>query len=174
MQVRVMHSSATPHETVEDQIVNCIRSGKPTFSSDSEILDQCIQEKSWGAFELIHVCLEIDTTYTTLCPLLRFPFSIYEGNPRVDFFIRSKEDEWGAKQQEVVRLARQSYMWAIQHGISKEEARSILPESILSSKWYVNGSIRSWIRYVEESKSDLAMECVRVIEPIFPRIRSFR
>jgi thymidylate synthase ThyX len=170
MQVRVMYSSATPHESLEDQIANCIRSGSPTLLSDAEILDQCIQEKKWGAFEMVNVCLEIDTTHTHLRTVLRFPFSVYEGSPRADFFIRPKEDEWGAKQQEVAHLARQSYMWAIQHGISKEEARSILPENILSSKWYVNGSIRTWMQYIQETPSKLAAECVRVLEPLFPRI----
>ena len=174
MQIRVMYSSATPLETLEDQIAHCIRSSAPTFLSDAELLDQCIQEKTWGAFELVNVCLEIDTTHTNLRPLLRFPFSIYQGTPRVDFFIRTKENEWGEKQQEVAYLARQSYMWAIQHGISKEDARSILPENSVSSKWYVNGSIRTWIQFVQELQSDkLAMECVRVLEPLFPRIRLF-
>jgi len=65
-------------------------------------------------------------------------------------------------------------MWAIQHGISKEEARAILPENIVSSKWFVNGSIRTWIQFVQELQSDkLALECVRVLEPLFPRIRLF-
>lgn len=173
MKVRVMYSFATPNETLEDQIANCIRSSTPTLLSDEELLDQCIQEKSWGAFDLMNVCLEIDTTHTNLHSLLRFPFSVYEGTPRADFFIHTKEDEWGAKQQEVTHLARQSYMWAIQHGISKEEARAILPENIVFSKWFVNGSIRAWIQYIQESQSDkLAMECVRVLEPLFPRIRS--
>jgi hypothetical protein len=174
MQVRVMYSFATPHETLEDQIAHCIRSSTPSLLSDAELLDQCIESKNWRAFELINVCLEIDTTHNNLQPLLRFPFSVYEGAPRVDLFIRTNEDEWGAKQQEVAHLARQSYMWAIQHGISKEEARAILPENIISSKWYVNGSIRAWIEYIQESPDKLAMECVRVLEPLFPRIRSFR
>ena len=170
-----MYSSATAHEALEDQIANCIRSGTSTLLSDTELLDECIQQKKWGVFELVNVCLEIDTTHTHLRPLLRHSFCVYEGTPRADFFIRPKEDEWGAKQQEVAHLARQSYMWAIQHGISKEDARSILPENIVSSKWYVNGTIRAWIQYVQECETDkLAMECIRVLEPLFPRIRTFR
>ena len=122
---------------------------------------------------MVNVCLEIDATYPHLRTLLNHSFSIHEGPPRADFFVPTQANEWGAKQQEVAHLARQSYLWAIQHGISKEEARSILPESMVSAKWYVNGSIRAWIQYVQESDSDkLATECVRVLEPLFPRIRN--
>jgi thymidylate synthase ThyX len=170
MQVKVMASSATSLETLEDQIANCIRS-TPTLLSDTELLDEWIQQKKWSAFEMVNVCLEIDATYPHLRTLLKHSFSIHEGPPRADFFVPTQASEWGAKQQEVAHLARQSYLWALQHGISKEDARSILPESMVSAKWYVNGSIRAWMKYVQESDSDkLATECVRVLEPLFPRI----
>jgi hypothetical protein len=171
MHLRVAFSSAA-HETLEEQIAYCVRGSTASLLSDAELLDQCIQQKNWGAFEMVHVCLEIDTTYPHLRTLLNHSFSIFEGTPRADFFVSTQENEWGAKQREVAHLARQSYLWALQHGISKEEARSILPESIVSAKWYVTGSIRAWMQYIEASEDKLSRECVRVLEPLFPRIRA--
>jgi thymidylate synthase (FAD) len=67
-----------------------------------------------------------------------------DSDERVDL-----ELSWYQQQAEVVNAARKSYEWAIENGIAKEQARSVLPEGIMESRLYVNGTIRSWIHYID-------------------------
>ena len=83
---------------------------------------------------------------------------------------------WNEQQQAVIRAAKQAYTWAISNGIAKEQARCVLPEGNMGSRLYVQGSIRSWIHYIEvrtdpstqKEHRDLAMEIAKVIAKIFP------
>jgi thymidylate synthase (FAD) len=89
--------------------------------------------------------------------------------------------EWYQQQAEVVNAARKSYEWAIENGIAKEQARSVLPEGIMESRLYVNGTIRSWIHYIElrsghgtqKEHIELARACADALEPVFPMIKEF-
>mgnify|MGYP001458868980 CR=1 FL=1 len=89
--------------------------------------------------------------------------------------------DWLQNQAEVVNAAKKSYQWAIDHGIAKEQARSVLPEGIMESRLYVNGTIRSWIHYIglrsghgtQKEHIELALECAKALEPIFPMIKEF-
>lgn len=89
--------------------------------------------------------------------------------------------EWYQQQAEVVNAARKSYEWAIKNGIAKEQARSVLPEGIMESRLYVNGTIRSWIHYVDlrsgngtqKEHIELARACSAALEPVFPMIKEF-
>lgn len=88
---------------------------------------------------------------------------------------------WLQKQAEVLNEAKKSYTWAIENGIAKEQARAVLPEGITNSRLYVNGTIRSWIHYIElrsghgtqKEHIELARSCAKAIEPIFPMIMEF-
>jgi thymidylate synthase (FAD) len=99
-----------------------------------------------------------------------------DSDQRVDL-----EFNWLQKQAEVVNEARKSYEWAIENGIAKEQARAVLPEGIMESRLYVNGTIRSWIHYVglrtghgtQKEHITLAQECAQALEPIFPMIKDF-
>lgn len=83
---------------------------------------------------------------------------------------------WNEQQQAVIRAAKQAYTWAISNGIAKEQARCVLPEGNIGSRLYVQGSIRSWIHYIEvrtdpstqKEHRELAMEIAKVIAKIFP------
>lgn len=83
---------------------------------------------------------------------------------------------WNEQQQAVIRAAKQAYTWAISNGIAKEQARCVLPEGNMGSRLYVQGSIRSWIHYIEvrtdpstqKEHRDLAMEIAKVVAKIFP------
>lgn len=89
--------------------------------------------------------------------------------------------EWMEQQAEVVNAAKKSYQWAIENGIAKEQARAVLPEGIMESRLYVNGTIRSWIHYVglrsghgtQKEHIELARSCADSLEPIFPMIKEF-
>jgi len=91
------------------------------------------------------------------------------------------ELNWYKEQAEVLNAARKSYEWAIEKGIAKEQARSVLPEGIMESRLYVNGTIRSWIHYVDlrsgngtqKEHIELARACSAALEPVFPMIKEF-
>jgi len=99
-----------------------------------------------------------------------------DSDERVDL-----ELSWYQQQAEVVNAARKSYEWAIKNGIAKEQARSVLPEGIMESRLYVNGTIRSWIHYVDlrsgngtqKEHIELARACSAALEPVFPMIKEF-
>tara|TARA_B100001094_G_C18162245_1_gene789995 strand:+ start:1119 stop:1799 length:681 start_codon:yes stop_codon:yes gene_type:complete len=99
-----------------------------------------------------------------------------DSDQRVDL-----ELNWLQKQAEVVNEAKKSYEWAIENGIAKEQARAVLPEGIMESRLYVNGTIRSWIHYIglrsghgtQKEHIRLAKACAEAIEPIFPMIKEF-
>ena len=99
-----------------------------------------------------------------------------DSDQRVDL-----EFNWLQKQAEVVNEAKKSYEWAIENGIAKEQARAVLPEGIMESRLYVNGTIRSWIHYIglrsghgtQKEHIELARSCADSLEPIFPMIKEF-
>ena len=89
--------------------------------------------------------------------------------------------EWLQQQAEVVNAAKKSYNWAIENNIAKEQARAVLPEGIMESRLYVNGTIRSWIHYIglrsghgtQKEHIELARSCAESLEPVFPMIKEF-
>lgn len=89
---------------------------------------------------------------------------------------RELNDLWIEKQQQVISLSKEVYTWAVSNGIAKEQARSVLPEGNTMSRLYVNGTIRSWIHYIEvrshestqKEHRDLAKEIAIVISRVFP------
>lgn len=87
---------------------------------------------------------------------------------------------WGEKQQAVIRAAREAYTWAITNGIAKEQARSVLPEGNTESKLYMNGTLRSWVHFIELRSGNgtqkehqlVALACAKAIAAIFPMTES--
>jgi thymidylate synthase (FAD) len=85
-------------------------------------------------------------------------------------------EEWNAKQREILALVTKTYDWAIGQGIAKEQARAILPEGNTVSRLYMNGTLRSWIHFIELRSSNgtqkehqlVALECAKVIAEVFP------
>ena len=157
---------------------------------------------------MVSACLEVNTTRDIARQLLRHrSFSFQEFSQRyadptqdLNFVMRHArlqdtknrqnsldvndpdlQLEWYKQQAEVTNAAKKSYEWAIENGIAKEQARSVLPEGIMESRLYVNGTIRSWIHYVDlrsghgtqKEHIELARECAKAIEPIFPMIKEF-
>jgi len=89
---------------------------------------------------------------------------------------RELNNLWVEKQQEVIRAAKEAYTWAVSNGIAKEQARCVLPEGNIGSRMYINGTIRSWIHYIEvrtdpstqKEHRELAKAIAQVIAEIFP------
>ena len=166
------------------------------------------KHKHWSPFEMVSACLEIETTRDIARQILRHrSFSFQEFSQRyadptedLEFELREarlqdpknrqnsietdKEDLkrfWMMKQQQIIHEAKLAYKWAIENGIAKEQARSVLPEGNTVSRMYVNGTIRSWIHYIElrsangtqKEHMDIAKECAYVLAGIFPMIEEY-
>ena len=85
------------------------------------------------------------------------------------------------QQNNVSDTALKAYQWALENGIAKEQARSVLPEGMTISRMYMNGTLRSWVHYIQlraengtqKEHQDIAIECAEVIKEIFPMISDF-
>ena len=90
-------------------------------------------------------------------------------------------DEWKRRQVDIIRQVKESYEWAIQNGIAKEQARAILPEGNTVSRLYMNGTLRSWIHYIQlrsangtqKEHREIALKCAEVIAKVFPMAKEF-
>tara|TARA_R110000796_G_scaffold126737_5_gene241684 strand:+ start:398 stop:1084 length:687 start_codon:yes stop_codon:yes gene_type:complete len=174
-----------------------------------KLLDYLIKHKHWSPFEMSSACLEIETTRDIARQLLRHrSFSFQEFSQRYadirdlddDFVIREArlqdpknrqnsimcEDAslqvwWDAQQKFLLEHTKRIYGEAIDRGIAKEQARSILPEGNTVSRLYVNGTIRSWIHYIElrsangtqQEHMDLALAVADAISKIYPSVAKF-
>ncbi len=172
----------------------------------SKLLRYLIKHKHWSPFEMASVCIEIQTTRDIARQLLRHrSFSFQEFSQRyanindiTDSIVIRKarlQDEsnrqnsvetndarlltvWEEHQRNVWYAAMKAYNWAIENGIAKEQARAVLPEGNTPSRLYVNGTIRSWIHYIElrsangtqQEHMELAIACGQAISRIFPTL----
>ena len=175
----------------------------------TRLLDYLIKHKHWSPFEMASACIEIETTRDIARQLIRHrSFSFQEFSQRYanigdlsdNYVLREarlqdpknrqnsikNEDErlqmmWNSKQGEVIRAAEEAYKWAIDNGIAKEQARAVLPEGNTVSRLYVNGTIRSWIHYIElrsangtqKEHMELAKAVASAISKIYPSINNF-
>jgi len=175
--------------------------------TSEKLVDYLIKHKHWSPLEMVSICLEVETTRDIARQLLRHrSFSFQEFSQRYavvdsisDLVMDMREArmqdyknrqnsietadaelqrEWTERQQAVQELACETYKWALDKGIAKEQARAVLPEGNTISRLYVNGTLRSWVHYIElrtgketqKEHRELATLCARAIEPIFPMI----
>ena len=171
--------------------------------TSEKLINYLIKNYHWSPLEMVNVCLEIETTRDIARQILRHrSFSLQEFSQRyanptedLDFVIREArlqdnknrqnsienenselEIEWANKQKKVIENAISTYEWAIQNGIAKEQARVVLPEGNTVSRLYMNGTLRSWIHYIQLRAShgtqkehiEIAKACALVISKIFP------
>jgi thymidylate synthase (FAD) len=184
-------------------------SNQANTKTTAKLLDYLIKHRHWSPFEMASACIEIETTRDIARQLLRHrSFSFQEFSQRyadirdldTDFVLRDArlqdpknrqnsvenndmalEDEWANKQMAVIETAKMAYSWAIDNGIAKEQARAVLPEGNTVSRVYVNGTIRSWIHYIElrsangtqKEHMDLALSVAEAIGQIYPSIQNF-
>jgi thymidylate synthase (FAD) len=173
-----------------------------TDTSD-KLIKYLINNKHWSPLEMVSVCLEIETTRDIARQMLRHrSFSFQEFSQRyadptkdLDFVLRearlqdtknrqnsiTTEDLqlqafWQQQQLRVIDAAKEAYKWAIDNGIAKEQARAVLPEGNTVSRLYMNGTLRSWIHYIElrsengtqKEHRGIAVQCGIVIAEVFP------
>ena len=168
-----------------------------------KLVKYLIKHKHWSPLEMVSVCLEINCPRDIARQILRHrSFSFQEfsqryANPTTDleFTVREarmqdpknrqnsialdKDDTinyiWESYQETIIERCRKAYDWAIEAGIAKEQARAVLPEGLTMSRMYVNGTLRSWIHYIElrgahgtqQEHIEIAQECGKIIDKIF-------
>jgi thymidylate synthase (FAD) len=167
-----------------------------------KLLKYLIDNKHWSPFEMVNVCMEIETTRDIARQMLRHrSFSFQEfsqryaiaseaefSKPRLqDWKNRQNSIEvedkelyryWWSLQQTVLSTSLDAYHQALDNGIAKEVARKVLPEGIMLSKLYMNGTLRSWLHYLDircdkatqKEHRDIADKCKVVIESLFPSL----
>jgi len=202
--------NALDDKSLEDIVAYCARVSNPSnqiaSQSNTKLIEYLIRNKHWSPFEMVSICLEINTTRDIARQILRHrSFSFQEFSQRyaiadLGFEVREARiqdtknrqnsldnaDEelkikWNLIQREINEKTTQAYQWAISNGIAKEQARVVLPEGNTMSRLYVNGTLRSWIHYIElrsgngtqKEHKEIALECADVISQIFPLILSF-
>jgi thymidylate synthase (FAD) len=175
--------------------------------TSKKLIKYLVKHQHWSPLEMVNACLEINTTRDIAHQIVRHrSFSFQEfsqryadpaefGNQFVTREARLQDTknrqnsieldseselhyEWQSKQQSVIDKAKEVYNWAIDNGIAKEQARVVLPEGNTKTRLYMNGSLRSWIHYIElrsangtqKEHMEIAKECAKVISTIFPLI----
>ena len=178
-------------------------------ATHERLLNYLVKHKHWSPFEMANACLEIQTTRDIAHQIVRHrSFSFQEFSQRYanpeeqgDMFEYSEarlqdeknrqnsiktddgklQQEWDWAQRRIAVLAKKEYDWAIKQGIAKEQARKVLPEGLTKTTLYVNGTIRSWIHYIElrsangtqQEHMDIAHACADAIAKIFPNIEVY-
>jgi thymidylate synthase (FAD) len=175
------------------------------FNNDTseKLIRYLVRHQHWSPLEMVSACMEITTTRDIARQILRHrSFSFQEFSQRyadptkdLEFVTRSGrlqdpknrqnsiehadnllENEWYRAQQRVIYAAQREYEWAIKNGIAKEQARAVLPEGLIQSRLYMNGTLRSWIHFIELRSGngtqlehqEVALACARAIAAIFP------
>ena len=176
--------------------------------TSEKLIKYLIKNAHWSPLEMVSACLEIETTRDIARQILRHrSFSFQEFSQRyanpvkdLEFVTREarlqdlknrqnsieNEDEeisniWVEKQENIINEAKKTYNWAIENGIAKEQARAVLPEGNTVSRMYMNGTLRSWVHYIElrsgngtqKEHMEIALACAEVIAKIFPMSENF-
>jgi thymidylate synthase (FAD) len=190
---------------LQELVAYCARISNPGNQYNTEtsekLLKYLLKHKHFSPFEMASVCCSIETTRDIARQILRHrSFSFQEFSQRyavADLGIEYKEarlqdtknrqnsidtndialaTEWERKQAQVVQASKQAYDWALSNGIAKEQARAVLPEGITASRLYMQGTLRSWLHYIElrsgpetqKEHREVAKACAEVISKIFP------
>lgn len=194
----------------QELVAYCARVSNPSNQTNTETSEKLIRylvkHQHWSPLEMVSICLEIETTRDIARQILRHrSFSFQEFSQRyavADLGFEYKEARlqdtknrqnsisvddvvlqawWDAEQKYSATIAEKIYNEAISKGIAKEQARAVLPEGITTTRLYMQGTLRSWVHYIELRSGngtqlehrDIARACAAVIEPIFPMISEF-
>lgn len=179
--------------------------------TSEKLIRYLIKHAHWSPLEMVSACLEIETTRDIARQILRHrSFSFQEFSQRyavADLGWELKEtrlqdtknrqnsvelsgltlgeqnlmEQWKVKQEQLIQDAEHAYDWAITNGIAKEQARAVLPEGLTVSRLYMQGTLRSWLHYIElrsgpetqKEHRQVAQACAVALESIFPMVTEF-
>jgi thymidylate synthase (FAD) len=183
-------------------------SNQSNKDTSEKLIRYLVKNQHWSPLEMVSMCLEIETTRDIARQILRHrSFSFQEFSQRyadpvqeLDFVTREArlqdtknrqnsievddqllQNDWYRAQQRVIYAAKREYEWAIANGIAKEQARAVLPEGLTVSRLYVNGTLRSWLHYIQlrsengtqKEHREIALKCAEVIAKVFPMANEF-
>jgi len=194
----------------QELVAYCARVSNPANQTNTDtsekLIRYLIKHRHWSPLEMVSACLEIETTRDIARQILRHrSFSFQEFSQRyavADLGFEYKETRlqdtknrqnsieiddaalssaWQLKQQRVVETVQEVYDWALRNGIAKEQARAVLPEGITTSRLYMQGTLRSWLHYIElrsgpetqKEHREVAQACAGALESIFPMVTEF-
>jgi len=175
--------------------------------TSEKLIRYLVKHQHWSPLEMVSACIEITTTRDIARQILRHrSFSFQEFSQRyadptkdLSFVCREArlqdtsnrqnsittddhllQNEWERAQKRVIYAAKREYEWAIANGIAKEQARAVLPEGLIESRLYMNGTLRSWVHFIElrsangtqKEHQEIARACAKVIAEIFPLAES--
>jgi thymidylate synthase (FAD) len=179
-------------------------SNQMNTETSEKLIKYLIKHAHWSPLEMVSACIEIDTTRDIAHQMVRHrSFSFQEFSQRYadpaefgdQFVLREARlqdlknrqnsietdnewltNEWNSRQKKVIAAAKEAYEWAIESGIAKEQARAVLPEGNTKTRLYMNGTLRSWVHYIElrggngtqKEHMEIAHACAEVISKIFP------
>jgi len=179
-------------------------SNQTNTETSEKLIRYLIKHQHWSPLEMVSACLEINTTRDIAHQIVRHrSFSFQEfsqryANPQdMDDTFELREARlqdpknrqnsipvvdielqmwWDAQQKHIIEIAKTTYDNALSKGIAKEQARAVLPEGLTKTRLYMNGTLRSWIHYIElrgghgtqKEHMDIAHACAEVISKIFP------
>jgi len=206
----VATTSSANSQSLQDIVAFCARVSNPSNQHNTEtnerLIRYLIKNNHWSPLEMVSVCLEIETTRDIARQILRHrSFSFQEFSQRyaiADLGFEYKEARiqdtknrqnsietedarlqqlWTTMQDKVADTAETAYHWAIDNGIAKEQARAVLPEGMTVSRLYMNGTLRSWVHYIQlrsgngtqREHQEVALKCAEAIKSIFPMIEEF-
>jgi thymidylate synthase (FAD) len=178
--------------------------------TSEKLIKYLIKHQHWSPLEMVNACLEIQTTRDIAHQIVRHrSFSFQEfsqryANPEeqgemfeysearlqdtknrqnsIDVDDEKLQLDWLHAQMRIAYLAKKEYDWAIKNGIAKEQARKVLPEGITKTKLYMNGTLRSWVHYIQlrgangtqKEHMKIAHACAKVISEIFPLMNNLQ
>jgi thymidylate synthase (FAD) len=183
-------------------------SNQTNTETSDKLIRYLVKHKHWSPLEMVSACIEIETTRDIARQILRHrSFSFQEFSQRyadptkdLDFVLREARLQdtknrqnsietdnlalqafWQTQQNNVINAAKNAYEWAIENGIAKEQARAVLPEGLTVSRLYMNGTLRSWVHFIElrsesgtqKEHRQIAIECAKVIAKVFPMAEEF-
>ena len=194
-----------------EQVAYAARVSNPSNQNNNDTAEKLvrylIKNQHWSPLEMVSICLEINTTRDIARQILRHrSFSFQEFSQRyadvsqLGFELKEarlqdtknrqnslKTDDlalqawWETYQNKVLDVCKDAYTFALDKGIAKEQARAVLPEGITKSRMYMNGTLRSWVHYIQlrtdkatqKEHREVAIACAEAIKEIFPMIGEF-
>ena len=175
--------------------------------TSEKLIKYLIKHQHWSPLEMVSACMELETTRDIAHQIVRHrSFSFQEFSQRYanpaefgDQFVTREarlqdtknrqnsieidnesdlQYEWELQQQKVIDVSKEVYEWAIGNGIAKEQARVVLPEGNTKTRLYMNGTIRSWVHYIDlrgangtqKEHMEIAHACAKVVATVFPII----
>jgi thymidylate synthase (FAD) len=207
----ISYSQGVDGKNLLEQVAYAARVSNPTNQNNSETAEKLVRylinNQHWSPLEMVSVCLEIETTRDIARQILRHrSFSFQEFSQRyadasqlgyelkearlqdtknrqnsIETGDAQLAETWRQRQHQVMDEILDTYHWAINNGIAKEQARAVLPEGMTKSRMYMNGTLRSWVHYIQlrsangtqKEHREVALACAASIEPIFPMIKEY-